>query len=163
MASTTKALSNSLAANLLGPLGLVLVINAAIFGLGWDTATQSSSEGLFLAEIPGWAIGVIWTGLFVAMGWAMWRVSQSQLATATTARTWLITLIVACAIYPFYTAGLSNPTVGFIGNVATLILAVIAFVKVRLIDKIGAFGPALVIAWLTFAVFYSADQQRLFW
>jgi tryptophan-rich sensory protein len=161
--ATSKWLAHSLAANLLGPLLLVALVNAAIFGLGWQDSFRPPKPGLFLKEIPGWFIGAVWTVLFLAMGWARWRLGKVASNASARARAWLTALIVACAVYPFYTAGLSSVIVGFLGNLITIALSAFVATRIWQADKPATAATLAVITWVSFATFYIVDQQRWLW
>jgi mannose/fructose/N-acetylgalactosamine-specific phosphotransferase system component IIC len=159
--STSPA--RSLLANILGPLVLVAAVNATIFGLGWDQSFRPPQAGLLLNDIPGWFIGAVWTVLFLAMGWARWRLGAASHPAAASARLWLTILIVNCAVYPFYTAGLSSPALGFAGNLLTIALAAYVAILLKRCDRLATLAPVAVVCWVSFATVFILDQQRWLW
>jgi tryptophan-rich sensory protein len=99
-----------------------LATNGLIFGLGWNA---ESSAGTVPLIPPGPVVGVVWTMLFAGMGTARWaylrdageRGWQRHVPTA---------LAAVCLAFPFYTAGLSDERVGYVGTVATFGATVVA-------------------------------------
>ncbi len=108
---------------------------------------------------PGYVIGTVWTGLFVCMGLARWKLVRSREGGAGSATpiVWLATL---CLAYPVYTGGLRNTTVGLVGNVVTLVfaIAVAAFVFPK--SRAAALLTAPIAIWLTYATFLTALSVR---
>lgn len=136
--SSRNALALTLAIYLLSPL----LLNGLIFALHWDTPHPANP-----LLPPGAVVGSIWMLLFLAMGIARWLVAQRHAATAR----WLDALAIACMLYPLYTAGLRNLTIGFWGTVATLILAAAVLLRVRPIRSAAAALIVPVIVWLAYA------------
>lgn len=112
----SKPVLSSLGANLAVFVLVPAALNGVIFGLGW-----SKAAGVEPGLPPGWVVGGIWLLLFALMGAARWR-----LLLAGQGRTeWVTVVAVLCLLYPLYTAGLSNMRVGEIGNVLTLVVAIV--------------------------------------
>jgi len=126
-----------------GLLAIVLVINGLIFGLGWNDGSSITSDEL---TPPGWLVGSIWLILFAIFG-----VLRYQLLSQPGKRKLLDILIAACALYPAYTAGLSNQTVALVGNVLTLVYAYVVFYKLDRLKLQLQLVPLLI--WLTFATY----------
>ncbi len=134
---------SSLAANLAVFLGAVLVVNALIFGLGFPGAAGDPSGP------PGWFVGLVWTVLFALFGAAHWRLQAA--ADAAAARFWLVAFSVLCLIYPFYTLGLSNRSIGLAGNVVTAVAAILLVRRLWLACVTAALLVVPVIPWLVLA------------
>ncbi|MGA7158071.1 MAG: TspO/MBR family protein [Acidobacteriaceae bacterium] len=110
----------SLWGNLLVFVGLPLVVNGVIFGLGWERG-GGPQPGL----PPGWVVGTIWVVLFAGMGVARWLLLRAAMTRGEERRAeWVSLLGLICLLYPFYTAGLRDDRVGLVGNLVTLAVAV---------------------------------------
>jgi translocator protein len=143
-------------------VGLVTLLNAGIYYLGFG-GEDVSAQGRFLHPLPGFVVPGVWTLLFAGLGWSRWRIGRSGVDGAGPARKGVLTLILACAAYPFYTAGFRWPFVGLLGNVATLALSGSVVLQLRRISIAAAVPPILVCFWLLFASFYLIDQERWLW
>ncbi len=159
----TQVSLKALAANVLLPIAAITAVNTLVFGLGWNMASGPALPGLLFPVLPGWLVGVVWTCLFAMMGAARWRIRRARGSSGRASRDWLIRLMALCCAYPFYTLGLSNEIIGFAGNIATIIVAWVAFAKLRMVSQLAALAPASVAAWLCFATIYIVDEQRWWW
>lgn len=136
---------SGLIANIAGALGIVLVLNALIFGLGW--AGTSPHAPAFLP--PPIVIGIVWLALFPCMALARWELNRAM--AERTDKAGLVAVFALCATYPFYTAGLRNDLIGEAANVALLLFAAgLAARYARRIPRATAWLVPLVL-WLTFA------------
>ncbi len=130
-----------LTANLVVFVGLPLVLNGVIFGLGWQRPS-GPQPGL----PPGWVVGSLWLVLFAGMGVARWLLLRARAGAE-----WVSLLALLCLLYPLYTAGLRNDRVGLVGNVVTLVVALgVAVYAWRRVRVAGACVTA-VCAWLLYA------------
>lgn len=155
--------TRALVLNIGAALALVLIVNAGVFAFAGDAQT-STQGGPLIGAIPGWVVGVVWTVLFIALAATKWRVQRQLPAPAAQrAATWVIILLVFCAVYPLYTGGLRWPLVGLLGNVATAAMAAfVALASVR-VEPLAALGPLAVVAWVSFASVAIVDQARWLW
>jgi tryptophan-rich sensory protein len=136
---------SGLIANVASALVIVVVLNALIFGLGWEE--NSLRAPAFLP--PPIVIGIVWLGLFPCMALARWELNRGMAGRADKAG--LVVVFVLCAAYPFYTAGLNSDIVGETANVGILLLAAgLAARYVRRIPRATAWLVPLVL-WLGFA------------
>ena len=123
-----------LIANALLFTAICLVVNGIVFGLGWNTASSAGRAPLIP---PGPVVGLVWTALFAAMGAARWAYLRD-----TPAPGWRghapAALAAACLAFPFYTAGLSDQRVGYVGTVATLGLAILAAALLRSSSRLAS-------------------------
>jgi len=107
-----------LVANVAAAVIIVGILNGLIFGLGWQANSQDAPG--FLP--PPIVIGLVWCALFPCMALARWelnRVNGTRLD-----KSWMIVLFLACAFYPFYTAGLNNDLIGEVANISIEVIAV---------------------------------------
>jgi tryptophan-rich sensory protein len=136
---------SGLVANVAGALGIVIILNALIFGLGWQDS--SARAPAFLP--PPIVIGAVWLALFPCMALARWELNRG--VAVRTDKAGLIVVFALCAAYPFYTGGLNNDLVGEAANVTLMLLAAgLAARYLRRIPRAAAWLVPLVL-WLSFA------------
>lgn len=136
----------SLWGNVLLFVGSVLVVNGLIFGLGFAGPSNPPPPSSHLP--PDWVIGAVWTVLFCGLGvarYALLRVNAGRDALLVTA------LAVFCLMYPFYTLGLRSARIGFIGNIATIVAALLIAGFCLRHSRAAAACSTAVAAWVTFA------------
>jgi len=134
-----RSLGGNLAAFVLPPL----LLNAVIFGLGWD---RRSVPNPYLP--PGWVVGTIWIVLFVAMGIARWLVVRN---TEKRHNKRLAILGLLCMLYPLYTMGLGNPTIGLACGFLTSLYAIWIMPGLLRVSRTAACLIGLVAVWLIYA------------
>jgi tryptophan-rich sensory protein len=144
----------ALARNVGGSVAFALLINAVIFGLGWNNA--SAREPRPALSPPDAVVGFVWVLSFAALGYARFLITASKASTATRDARLVVGLIVFCALYPLYTAGLSNLIVATIGNVATLGAALGVASLVRRENGLAAAFIFPVATWVAFATYLTA-------
>jgi tryptophan-rich sensory protein len=137
----------SLAGNLAVFIVLPLVLNGVIFGLGWNRET-AASKGQMAGIPPGWVVGTIWMLLFTAMGVARWLLIRRGAGRLVEGPSLLAFL---CLLYPLYTAGLRNDSVGLVGNIVTAAVALPVAVLVWRWSRAATGCLAAVCAWLLYA------------
>jgi tryptophan-rich sensory protein len=133
-------------ANIVLAVSFAVLANAVIFLAGWnhpDTKVTSF-------EPPDYVIGIVWLFLFALMGTARWLVTQSSSEAAASHARIVVSLIVLCFLYPFYTLGLAIIP-GLIGNIATLLVASWAALQIRSSSKLASTLLFPVIIWICFA------------
>ena len=118
---------------------------ALLLNLGLAVAVALGLNGVIFwngrgmdAPVSPVLIGTVWVVLFGLLGLARWRLNREASAgwladrrrgpQAWTARQRVDLLLVNCALFPAYTLGLSNRTLGLAGVVLTLVLACLALV-----------------------------------
>ena len=138
-----------LVANLAVWLGAVLVLNGLIFGLGWNT--RSAAPDPWFAP-PGWVVGLVWVGLFALLAAARWR-----LHARPGRRAWVTGLMLACLAFPLYAQAPGSVWAGFVGSVATCVLA--AVVAARAGPAAGLVLPTAL--WCGFASVLTGTQVGL--
>ncbi len=134
-----------LVANLGVALAIVLILNALIFGLGW----QATSAYVPRFVPPPAVIGCVWVVLFAFMACARWELNRA--AALRIDKVGLIVLFVGCAAYPFYTAGLQSELVGEAGNVTLLVLTGRLAMRYACRMPRAAAWLAPLLLWLSFA------------
>lgn len=127
-------------------IGLCLVVNAFVFGLGWDTDTVR--EVPFAP--PGYVVGIVWVTLFALIG-ASWWLLRLAGEDARGVRNWLVFLILFCFAYPFYTLGLSSEILGLMGNIATFAVTAYIIRRAWAFSATSAFLLVPILGWLIFA------------
>ena len=136
---------SGLIANVACALTIGVVLNALIFGLGWEGPSRRAPA--FLP--PPVVIGAVWLALFPCMALARWELNRGMAERADKAG--LILVFALCSTYPFYTAGLHSDLVGEVANVSLTLLAIgLAARYARRTPRAGAWLVPLVL-WLGFA------------
>jgi tryptophan-rich sensory protein len=139
---------SSLAANLAVFIVLPLLLNGVIFGLGWDRQS-GASNGHTAGIPPGWVVGAIWMVLFTGMGVARWRLIKSGAGLRLVECPSLLGLL--CLLYPLYTAGLQNDSVGLVGNIVTAAVALPLTLLVWRWSRVATGCLVAVCVWLIYA------------
>lgn len=138
-------------------LALVLLVNAAIFLFNPSAMTAGAER--FRFEPPGWVIGLVWTLLFAWLGAARWLVLSKDGKKSYDAES-VFFLLLFCAAYPLYTAGLRSAVVGLCGNAATGCLALWIALRIRRRSALAAGFVSAVTAWVAFASLLTLEQIR---
>jgi tryptophan-rich sensory protein len=135
-----------LVANVAGALGIVLLLNGLIFGLGWQG--PSGYVPAFLP--PPIVIGLVWLGLFPCMALSRWELNRAKARSSDKAG--LVVVFALCATYPFYTGGLRGDLIGEVANVTLLLMAATLVIRYnrRRMPRAAAWIVPLVF-WLGFA------------
>lgn len=126
------------------PILIAIIINVIIYTSGWVKMGENISNPMLP---PGWAIGLIWVIILGILGYALYLTVKLH---DTVSSTLITILIIACLIYPFYTAGLSDKSVARMGNTLTLIGAFIVAIVVGMRSPcvLGYIIPILV--WISY-------------
>jgi tryptophan-rich sensory protein len=127
-------------------VGVCLVLNVLIFSLGWD---KDAAPGTLLPQ--GATIGMIWIVLFALLGAARWCLAEAGTADGDEARLRVDILLTNCALYPFYTLGLSSQVLGLGGNVVTLWVAGRALLSACQVSRLATLLLLPVLPWVAFA------------
>jgi tryptophan-rich sensory protein len=144
--------------NLAFALLVVGIENMLIFsGIGFSSS--GTGGGHHIGPIPGWIIGVVWTGLFAGLGVVRGVMEADGSRAARRAGRAVLTLLAACAAYPFYTLGLNNDSIGLLGNVVTICLSVWVTIRVGAVRPVGVIAPLAVAGWVLFATVALIDQD----
>jgi tryptophan-rich sensory protein len=142
----------SLAILVLATVLVTLALNGLIFALGWAGPSAASGRVYPLLP-PGWAIGAVWVVLLALLAVAYWRLASDEAPEARRLGPWVLLLVAACLAYPLYTAGLSNETAGFIGNLATIVASAFLAGRVWPASRLAAALILLPAIWVSFATF----------
>jgi tryptophan-rich sensory protein len=145
--SKRRPMLSSLAANLTVFIALPLLLNGVIFGLRWDRQSGAGSEHM-PGIPPGWVVAAIWMALFTCMGFARCLLVKRNAGHLIEGPSVLAFL---CLIYPLYTAGLQNVSVGLVGNIATAAIALPLAVLVWRWSRVASGCMAAVCMWLLYA------------
>lgn len=137
---------------------LVLFVNLSI-QLAVGIPVSGTRGGNMIGPIPGWFIGLVWTGLFLGLGVTRGVMKSAGSALGERAGRAILILILACAVYPLYTFGLRNDVIGLGGNIATIGLAVWVARRVFPVQQWFVVMPLTVVAWLVFASLALLDQN----
>lgn len=146
----------SLIANLCVALASVLLMNALIFGFGWNIPSDQMRRVWF--EPPDYVVGAVWVALFALMAFARWQLNGITTGQARRARFWITFLLVSCLLYPLYSLAIGSVIGGLIGNLWTIALAVFTISRVWRVSPVAAYCIAPVIVWVTFATFITLGE-----
>ncbi|MBC7795911.1 MAG: tryptophan-rich sensory protein [Pyrinomonadaceae bacterium] len=154
-----KPNGKSLIFNIALSIGAVLVVNALIFGFGWNVETGSTRYIWF--EPAGYVVGIVWVALFALMGTARWVLNFQVTKDAARGKLWIVILMISCLLYPLYALATGSVLAGFLGNIETVILSAFVFWRVRRASNFAAFLVAPVIVWAVFATFITLAGLNL--
>ncbi len=147
--------SKGLVLNLVFPVMLASLANGFIFIANHieQTALPTSHSSF---PFPGWAIGVVWTLLFLGMGFARWLVlghGDGKIRSST----WVF-LLLLCLAYPVYTLALRSLTLGLVGNLATIGAALWLARRIHRVSRVAASLVLAVATWVAFATVLILQQ-----
>lgn len=107
---------------------------------------------------PGWIVGGVWVILFGLLGLARWRLVRLGSATGRQGARWVIAFVAVCTLYPVYTLGLRSLTAGLVGNLGTMLFAIVLGLRFWRVDPVSVGVFALVAGWLSYATLIVAVQ-----
>jgi len=148
-----SSLNSSLAANLIGSIVLVLVLDGLIFGLGWDLRSAVPTD------MPGWFVASVWIMLFALMGLARWHLATIDDRSKSRGVVIVTALIVLCAAYPFYALLTGSRIAGLAGNIITIVVAAAAMYGIWPLSRKAAILVFPVVPWVTFASWTIVQSQ----
>ncbi|WP_425147898.1 hypothetical protein [Deinococcus sp.] len=93
-------------------------------------------------RLPWW--GASGPSCFLLFGYALFRTNSLA------ARRWVVGLILLCAAYPLYTAGLGSAAVALLGNLVTALVALLAARRAWTTDRLAGWLLP-VVPWLIYA------------
>ena len=132
-------------------------VNGLIGALGLNGSDESLREPAFAP--PGWVIGAVWVVLFALMGLARWSAVRAGPAGRSRSL-WVVTLIVLCVAYPFYTAGF-DPLPSLFGALVTFAAALFVAWKLTPVSRAAALLLAPVVGWTGFACVLTIAQMAI--
>ncbi len=130
----------------LAPVLAAVAINGTIFALGWNKQRGEPPPPSPLPLLPGWAIGLIWTGVLAALGGVWALVGPISLVGVV-----VVGAICFCLTYPFATGGLAQDSQrARVLNVTTLIVAAITAGAVGAHGKLALLMVAPFLTWASY-------------
>ena len=149
--------------NIAAFVGATVILNGLIFGLGWNTSTDSVSAPRASFAPPDWVVGAVWTLiLFPLMAAARWRFNSVTTAAGFLARRWTTFLLMMCLIWPFYSLAIGSLIGGLIGNIGVGLVAVLTVARCWKLDRTAALMVLPVVGWLMFATLLVSAQLGWF-
>lgn len=144
-------------------VGLALVINALIFGLGYGDHPAGEPDGGPINRVIEAVVPFVWLGLFGSMGAAFWRLQHDQPRVPGAAWAVLV-LVLNCAAYPAYTLGFQSRDLGMAGNAFTALLAAGCIGASWRRSRLAALAVTPVLVWVSLASvgLYAAATGRQF-
>ncbi len=152
-----------LVANIVGCVSSTLILNGLIFGLGWSRLDRPALLDPTVAPRftpPGYAFGLIWTGLFTLMGTARWLIAQgsdigshmgADMAIVAQHQQLVLGLIIFCLVQPLYSTAINSRLGGILGTVAAFGLAGFTAVTIRSSSTIAGLLIVPVAVWTFYA------------
>lgn len=147
----------SLLLNVSIAVGLCFIINAVIFGSGWDKS-DPVDDSIWFAP-PGYFVGTVWVILFALIGAARYLLNASGEAANGT-KNLLVILLLFCLAYPIYTIGFNSELLGLAGNLATIALTIFAMTKTSKFSKTATLLLAPIVLWVSFATLIIAAELK---
>lgn len=153
----------TLPGNVLLLWGLLLLVNVPAPLLGLEFERSQTRVSL---EPPGWVIPAVWFGLFALMAVARWRLGLVGGDAAWIAMRAIELFAVWCAAYAYYTLGLARITgvsalaYGAVGNVLTIVGALIVAALCARAQPPSARLVLPVVVWVAYATALVAQQWR---
>jgi tryptophan-rich sensory protein len=148
--------SKGLVLNLVFPVMLASLANGFIFMANpIEQTSLPTSHSSF--PFPGWVIGVVWTLLFLGMGFARWLVlghGDGKIRSST----WVFLLLLLCLAYPVYTLALRSLKLGLVGNLATIGAALWLARRIHRVSLVAASLVLAVATWVAFATVLILQQ-----
>ena len=137
---------------MVGGLAALVVSVLLIFFLpgGHDSIDETLPGTGPIGELISEIVPIVWVALFGGLGAGYWLVAagQDRLSPAGLA---VIGLVVLCMVYPILASGTANPVWAILGNLVTIVSAVITARVCWPRSRLGAVFPALVVAWVGIA------------
>jgi tryptophan-rich sensory protein len=137
-------------------VGGATLVNALIFGLGWNDAPHFTTQRSF--DPPDAVTAVVWVILLGMLATARWWLNAGQTPEVSRAKHWVTGLCVVCLLWPFYALATDSVLGGLIGCVLTALLGILTVWR---IVRLGDWTPWLaapatllvvpMILWVLFA------------
>jgi tryptophan-rich sensory protein len=111
---------------------------------------------------PGWFIGVVWAGLYTALGVALWVLNRVPATQQTPGKVAIFVLLGVLVTWTFYAFSETTRWPGLIGNIAILLIALFVVWRLWPVSRNAALLVAPVAAWITIATATILDAVRLY-
>jgi tryptophan-rich sensory protein len=129
--------------NLATLMALAMAAGVAVQAFDLDRNPRGNATPL---SPPGWVVGAVWVGLFAAMAVARWLLLRAAAGTRA-----LDLLIALCLSYVGFAIATGSTTLAFLGNLATILLALAAARAAAATSGTAAALILPVAAWTAFA------------
>jgi tryptophan-rich sensory protein len=111
-----------------------------------QTLPQTGPLGALISDI----VPFVWVGLFAGLGAAFWLVSGGRRSPGRAG--WaVIGLVGLCMVYPVLASQVSQPFIAIMGNVVTVVCAVLTAWACWPSSRLAAVFPGLVAIWVSLA------------
>ncbi len=111
-----------------------------------QTLPKTGPLGALISDI----VPFVWVGLFAGLGAAFWLVRGGRRSPGRAGFA-VIGLVVLCMVYPVLASQVSRPIIAIMGNVVTVVCAVLTAWACWPCSRLAALFPALVAIWVSFA------------
>lgn len=150
-------------------LALPLFIVAAFAAAAIGGAATATSVGTWYAALqkpawnpPNWLFGPVWTGLYVLMAFAAWRVWRVQTPPASRQTLALYAAqLVLNALWSLLFFGLRRPDLALAEVVVFWALLVTMLIRFRAVDRLAAWLWTPYVLWVSFASVLNAAVWHL--
>ena len=129
---------------------LVSILLVFVFPGGSGSIDQALPQTGPLGALISNIVPFVWVGLFAGLGAAFWLVAGGEESPGR-AGWWIIGLLGLCVLYPVLSAGVSLPMIVIIGNIVTVVVALITAWACWPKSRLAALFPALVAVWVSLA------------
>ncbi len=130
-------------------IGAAAAVQAVVLFTGQDAMTGRELRLWF--EPPEWAVTAVWLVLFALMATARWMLNEYTIVGVVPARRMTTVLIIASLLCPLYVPVSGSAIAGFLGNMATIVIAAVAIGLAWLRSRDAAFLLVPLVLWLSFA------------
>ncbi len=140
-------------------VGAGLAVHVAAFALGWYEPDGASRPWF---APPWWAVATVWLVLLALMATTRWMLNQYTIVGVVPARRMVSVLIIACLLWPVYSAASGSAMVGLIGTVIATAISFASVICVWQRSHKGVLPLVPVVLWLAFTiVIFLAQMGRL--
>ena len=129
---------------------LVSVVLVVLIPGGSGSIDQALPNTGPLGALISHIVPFVWVGLFAGLGASFWLVSGGRRSPGRAGGA-VIGLVVLCMVYPVLASQVSQPIIAIIGNVVTVVCAVLTACACWPCSRLAAVFPALVAIWVSFA------------
>jgi tryptophan-rich sensory protein len=139
-----SVLGGAIAASVVSVVLVVLIPGGS--GSIDQTLPQTGPLGALISNI----VPFVWVGLFAGLGAAFWLVSGGQSSPGRAG--WAVLgLVGLCMVYPVLASGVSQPIIAIVGNVVTILCALLTAWVCWPVSRLASVFPALVAVWVGLA------------
>ncbi len=137
-------------------VGAGLAVHAVAFALGWY---EHNDFALPWFTPPWWAIAAVWLALLGLIATTRWMLNEYTIIGVVPARRMIATLMIACLLWPVYSAASGSAMLGLIGTAVTTVVCLITAVFVWQRSHKAILPLVPVVLWLAFTIVIFLEQM----